>query len=1425
MGWRRLKVDVLAQAKLLYGHEIEGFEKERAMAGGYQDEDDDQAAGALAASGRLERGTWFAFLRPPFPWRGMTWLEDHPRVLSRLGCHVLLPAGTLSAVNPLLLDLAILCSDRALYREHVDPACLLAYDPMQTDRKTIATVYQNGVPLRQEEIALNSLGAGTLKLEGLQGGEYEVFWGKARCAFRVASYQLAPLEARVLAQERTGQNLELELGLNSYGEPFEGPVDVRLRDPQQCLRSATAQTRNGVLRVFASLSGEGPFCLELQSLADPSRTAMLPLMGTSWEYRTPTVLSGLGEELVCSLLPSEGCQESRGLYLTKGASLDSPFRMEQLEPGRVRLIATRAVEAACVVIHDPSCWHRPGHPTAAEPRAQLARLLFDDGHHDDAASLLASPATPAELFLKSCLLECKQGLRSAYAAGYRFEPPDRWLQPALQPFREVLLPALGVDDSVDLDLPAPVGVLFVGAIDRGEPWEARVVLPVASELQVSIEASSDASEMVFQSDARQLYVVVKDARLVTPTTPGSALAARLKDYAENRGERDFPAVAQTKADAEGASKSTPTPLRLGPPWAGAIAQVLLAEGIVSQEKLAQIEALALGTKATVAELLVREGLVQEEQLYKLWAEYLEVPLVSLAPEALNAMDPDWARLIPEDLARRYGVLVLGHDDHNEILLGMLDPLDELARDDIALITGFTIKTALIRGHELMAALNHCYGVTDLVEIDGCMRDVADRDFATPEGGDSPDDEGDGSGFHQGAPQTLFAGLVDLHGGRASIQLPKGESREVLVEVLALADFDWSFQRQQLSLATSPTVSLQAPPFVWPEDEVQGRLVVSSGDGTVQLWRDGQEILSQAASKGESIPFPAMPGSYRAQLTGEDGACHEAVATIGAPGRFVSRTRTVAVLSEGETLSPDGVENFLVLRDLTVPLTAMLEGVRYFGHDSCISTVHKLFSAALCYLSARTSGRRAELESGLRAGVASMRIMYVPGQGFRANPYTHRMIDPDWGAMVALYLQELTCLHQTAVSPALQIAIVQALELAADACRTYATAWPPYPPRNGQEAYAVLRFGSPGQQQEMLGWAKSRLLQIETTRNRVAYRTEAAFLAAILLASGNPQSQTQALRLAHTVLRDIEPNGRLYSTEDSMAAAALLTELSRLASQCVVEWDGQRLSLNEAATRGEGQGSLKAAEGPCLVHVTRRHTTDWSHGVSGLLQVRLEAEVVKVGESLKLHWEITGGYEFGDVLWVCLPDALSRLDSGGQLKMFSIDLQDDDEGQLEVTATATTPHGRQHFLACLRNMYDEERLGPSEPLSIQVLPRDQLPSATNTTADLTDGSALGALLGRDAALERADALLEKLEGGSVEFASGRDEQGWITDPDFDDSPVPNQEILLLTAGLLSVAHLDPRSTQLVSTTFTRFGRTFGLVMLPTDCGVRARVTAL
>ncbi len=135
-----------------------------------------------------------------------------------------------------------------------------------------------------------------------------------------------------------------------------------------------------------------------------------------------------------------------------------------------------------------------------------------------------------------------------------------------------------------------------------------------------------------------------------------------------------------------------------------LGELLVQAGILTAEQrdLALVEQKKLGKK--LGQTLIQLGLVQEDALLEFLARQLEMEFVDLSRQPLAR---EVVTRLPETHARRFRVIVLEEKDDG-FVVGMADPLDLLAQDELARILRKPIHPAIVRESELLAAIDRIY---------------------------------------------------------------------------------------------------------------------------------------------------------------------------------------------------------------------------------------------------------------------------------------------------------------------------------------------------------------------------------------------------------------------------------------------------------------------------------------------------------------------------------------------------------------------------------------------------------------------------------------------------------------------------------------------------------------------------------------------
>ena len=135
-----------------------------------------------------------------------------------------------------------------------------------------------------------------------------------------------------------------------------------------------------------------------------------------------------------------------------------------------------------------------------------------------------------------------------------------------------------------------------------------------------------------------------------------------------------------------------------------LGDLLLEKKLISQTQLDEALEQQRNTGRKLGRVLVDLGLVSESDLHRCLAEYLQIPFVDLAHLSL---DPKVVGLLPETHARRYRALVL-KEDPNGFLVGMADPTDIFAFDELTRLLGKPIRLALAQEAALLRTIDISY---------------------------------------------------------------------------------------------------------------------------------------------------------------------------------------------------------------------------------------------------------------------------------------------------------------------------------------------------------------------------------------------------------------------------------------------------------------------------------------------------------------------------------------------------------------------------------------------------------------------------------------------------------------------------------------------------------------------------------------------
>ena len=119
-------------------------------------------------------------------------------------------------------------------------------------------------------------------------------------------------------------------------------------------------------------------------------------------------------------------------------------------------------------------------------------------------------------------------------------------------------------------------------------------------------------------------------------------------------------------------------------------------------------------------ILIDNGYIDENQMLEVLSKQLKIPFIDLQHFRFKA---EIVKLIPEIQARRFRVIALS-SDANGILIGMADPTDIFAYDELGRLLNTTVRTAVVRESDLLKTIDLVYRKTD--EISGFAEQLSDE---------------------------------------------------------------------------------------------------------------------------------------------------------------------------------------------------------------------------------------------------------------------------------------------------------------------------------------------------------------------------------------------------------------------------------------------------------------------------------------------------------------------------------------------------------------------------------------------------------------------------------------------------------------------------------------------------------------------------
>lgn len=1240
-------------------------------------------------------GKAFAFVKPelftnsPLSWLGRLMgrkAASHVSIIPLLQAGTIELAGTEISKTFASLELTSITSDKSLYKSDEDAVDLLLLNPFARNSTVNVLVLCNASRYSNHKVELGEHGQAKLTLLDLPSGEYEVlFEGSTdktkHCKFSVAQYKLVPLVAELKTKSmQSGGRLEMKVGLTSFGANVSGPVSIELFEGGMRQESLRADAVEGILSFAVSLEGEGPHSLNFQLLNEPTKTASLPIIGSRASERSQTLFNPLGTEIYGSLLPAEGAVELRGLYLTEGGLASTPLRLELDDNKKAKLITASPISALKVLVLNPGFPRtradaqeisKARHPEHYDSEYKAAVALFQRETFEESLRLFVSARKnqnnphPYYAYFAACCAaklgrkeEALEFLRLSIVDGWRdfshmqedhdleaLHGDSRFDELKQGPYIEHSFEDLPAQHEIPLSDEYPLTVLALAAVLKDHVWEGWTSFVSSPQISTEIESSKEyksghSTEIKIKVNgingkSAAVYVLIKDARLMSQDKPEARLAACIKEHVEYTAKE----------------------LRLHFPTE-TVADSLRHSGIVPEVSAADAWGAPSGGRA-------------------LYDEPMSASRFAAARSPSPAASPS-LRLQQTSFGSTR--------DWESPVTGSAAPssIKSLAKDSVS--KDDTAAVAVMKGHE---------------------------------------------------PEVIFADFVPLVDGLATlvVPLPMQES-DYVVECFAVSKFDWCTQEARFRAVSDPLAEFSLPRFVNDGETAVSWLHVGSRSQQIKcsVYRDEEPIELQFNQKTfgtddllpsqiVNLKFLAGPGMYRALIRDKSGKVISEIAqTVDLPGKLKCRVRTIHLLREGETFdlkSDASTTAIRVLPGLKESFNLLTEATADYGHACCEQTAAKILSACAMFVFAGDDRKlREKAESIIIAGIRREESMWLKNRGFKTYPERDDTPDTHYGPQAAQHLANLALLDsvKNSISSDLRSALEKGRIMTEDTLSAYKIQFPSKQFQSMRDAYNTCRFSSNGASADALQFVRSKtgnpeifLKQQEHNPNwgyAVNTRIEASYAAAALFRQRNSSDLGSALALANHVVKSFNEQGRLYSTIDSVAAIALFVEMLEaklLGSAAKAEINGVLKNIDEAVSVCQEIESVTCVDGVLAIEIERIKEEDWS-AFDGQVPLRVALEkngqpqrAFKLGDQVNLRVKLEQGYKEGDLLWLCLPDCLSRVYGGGQIKLFSVDFAGKDELLIPLAVTNSTESeagqkAQQKLALCVRNMFEEERGG-------------------------------------------------------------------------------------------------------------------------------------
>lgn len=137
-----------------------------------------------------------------------------------------------------------------------------------------------------------------------------------------------------------------------------------------------------------------------------------------------------------------------------------------------------------------------------------------------------------------------------------------------------------------------------------------------------------------------------------------------------------------------------------------VEKLLLTTAKATPDQLASMREQEKADKKPLQDIVIKNSIISEKDLTKLYAAEIDIPFIELNPKEIQR---EVLRLIPERIARQYGVVLFGVEEDGTKLLAMEDPDDIQAVNFLQKQLGNQLRVHVATSSSIQASLDQYRG--------------------------------------------------------------------------------------------------------------------------------------------------------------------------------------------------------------------------------------------------------------------------------------------------------------------------------------------------------------------------------------------------------------------------------------------------------------------------------------------------------------------------------------------------------------------------------------------------------------------------------------------------------------------------------------------------------------------------------------------